>query len=98
MGPDVPLLRHRRIGEYGTSVPALSIAGAGQNIRMENAYFVPDTLTRRRLIEARERGVSIQIIVPGQHMDEQVVRARFPRITGANFSPPASKSTNSSPP
>ena len=52
----------------------LSIAGAGENIRMENAYFVPDSLTRKRIIEARKRGVKVQIIVPGKHIDEQVVR------------------------
>jgi len=52
----------------------LSIAAAGENIRMENAYFVPDSLTRKRLIEARKRGVKIQIIVPGKHIDQQIVR------------------------
>jgi len=52
----------------------LSIAGAGQNIRMINAYFVPDSLTRKRMVEARKRGVKIQIVVPGKHIDEQVVR------------------------
>ena len=52
----------------------LSIAGAGKNIRMESAYFDPDYLTRRRLIEAHHRGVSIKIIVPGERIDEKIVR------------------------
>jgi cardiolipin synthase len=53
----------------------LSIEGAGQNIRMESAYFDPDSLTRHRLIEAKKRGVSIQIIVPGARIDQGIVRA-----------------------
>lgn len=52
----------------------LSVAAAGSNIRMESAYFVPDPLTRKYLIAARRRGVSVQIIVPGPHIDEQFVR------------------------
>jgi cardiolipin synthase len=53
----------------------LSVAAASDNIRMESAYFVPDSLTRKRLIEARKRGVKVQIIVPGAHIDEKIVRA-----------------------
>ena len=53
----------------------LSVAAAGQNIRLESAYFDPDHLTRKHLIEARKRGVSVQIIVPGGRIDEKVVRA-----------------------
>jgi cardiolipin synthase len=53
----------------------LSIAGAGQNIRMESAYFDPDALTRKRLIQAANRGVKIQILVPGENIDEKLVRA-----------------------
>ena len=53
----------------------LSISGAGQNIRMESAYFDPDALTRKRMIEAARRGVKIQILVPGENIDEKVVRA-----------------------
>jgi cardiolipin synthase len=53
----------------------LSIAKAGQFIRMESAYFDPDYLTRRRLMEAHHRGVSIKIIVPGARIDEKIVRA-----------------------
>jgi cardiolipin synthase len=52
----------------------LSIAAAGDHIRMESAYFVPDTLTRQHLIAARKRGVAVEIIVPGSHIDEKVVR------------------------
>jgi cardiolipin synthase len=53
----------------------LSIAASGQNIRMESAYFDPNSLTRHTLIEAKKRGVRIQIIVPGARIDQTVVRA-----------------------
>jgi cardiolipin synthase len=52
----------------------LSIAAARTSIRLETPYFVPDQLTMNTLLEARKRGVSIQIIVPGPVMDEQVVQ------------------------
>jgi cardiolipin synthase len=43
----------------------MSIAAARQTIRFEHAYFVPDKLTTRALIDARKRGVEIQIVIPG---------------------------------
>ena len=53
----------------------LSLSAAGKNIRMETAYFVPDDLTINTLVQARRRGVSVQIIVPGRHIDTQFVRS-----------------------
>ena len=53
----------------------LSVSAASKNIRLESAYFDPDSLTRKRLIEAIKRGVSVQIIVPGPGIDEKIVRA-----------------------
>jgi cardiolipin synthase len=35
---------------------------------------VPDDLAVASLVKARQRGVSIQIIVPGEHIDTHVVR------------------------
>lgn len=52
----------------------LSIAAARSSIRLETPYFVPDQLTIDTLIEAKHRGVNVQIIVPGTNMDEQVVQ------------------------
>ena len=52
----------------------LSMAAAEKNIRLGSAYFVPDDLTIRTLIDATKRGVSVQIIVPGKLIDEKVVR------------------------
>ncbi len=52
----------------------LSMAAARQNIRIGNAYFVPDDLTIDSLIDARNRGVRVQIITPGPHLDAKTVR------------------------
>jgi cardiolipin synthase len=52
----------------------LSIAAARKNIRISSAYFVPDELTIDALLKARQRGVMIQIIVPGKNIDEKIVR------------------------
>ena len=52
----------------------LSIAAAGSEIRIENAYFVPDDLTIRSLTAAAQRGVHVTIIVPGIHIDANEVR------------------------
>jgi cardiolipin synthase len=52
----------------------LSIASAAESIRLASAYFVPDELSVRALVEAAQRGVRVEIIVPGPKIDQQVVR------------------------
>lgn len=52
----------------------LSIASARRSIRIATAYFVPDALMIRALVDARRRGVAIEIIVPGPHIDFPLVR------------------------
>ncbi len=53
----------------------VSIAAAREHIRIANAYFIPDNLTRRTLIAALQRGVKVEIITPGPDIDAQRVRA-----------------------
>lgn len=53
----------------------VSIAAARESIRIANAYFIPDDLCRRTLIEALRRGVRVEIITPGPDIDAQIVRA-----------------------
>ena len=53
----------------------LSIASARRSVRIANSYFVPDDLSVRTLVEARARGVDVQIIVPGAEIDSEVTRA-----------------------
>jgi cardiolipin synthase len=52
----------------------LSIAGARRSIRLCSPYFIPEPQTIGTLLEARKRGVRIQIILPGPVMDEEIVR------------------------
>lgn len=53
----------------------VSIAAARKSIRIANAYFIPDDLCRRTLVEAIQRGVQVEIITPGPDIDAQTVRA-----------------------
>jgi cardiolipin synthase len=52
----------------------MSIAAAARSIRLASAYFVPDDFAVQMLVEACRRGVSVEIIVPGGHIDAAVVR------------------------
>ncbi len=52
----------------------LSIAAAAHDIRISAAYFVPDDVEIDTLKAALERGVRVQIILPGPHIDAEVVR------------------------
>ena len=52
----------------------LSITAAEKSIRVGNAYFVPDDLVTDTLIAAVRRGVTVEVLVPGQHLDSALVR------------------------
>ncbi len=52
----------------------LAIAGAQKTLRIENAYFLPDDKVREELIAAARRGVKVEIVVPGEHIDQKLVR------------------------
>lgn len=51
-----------------------SIAAARKSIRIATAYFVPDSLIVRTLVQARERGISVEIMTTGPHIDRTIVR------------------------
>src|SRR6266446_9013606 len=53
----------------------LSIAAARKNVRIANAYFIPDDLCLQALVEACRRGVKVEIITPGPDIDARTVRA-----------------------
>ena len=57
----------------------LAIASAQKTLRIENAYFLPDDLVRKELIEAARHGVKIEILVPGKKIDQKLVRAASKR-------------------
>lgn len=51
-----------------------SMAAAQRTLYIGSAYFVPDDLAVETLIEARRRGVQVEILVPGRHIDTEVTR------------------------
>jgi cardiolipin synthase len=52
----------------------LAITAAERSILLEAAYFIPDELTAQALLAARERGVHVEIIVPGPVNDAKITR------------------------
>ena len=52
----------------------MAIAAAEHTIDLEAAYFVPDELISKALIAARQRGVRIRILLPGEHIDSETVK------------------------
>jgi cardiolipin synthase len=52
----------------------MSITASCQSIRISTAYFVPDNLAINTLIDARKRGVRIEIIMPGEYTDQPLAR------------------------
>ena len=52
----------------------MAIAAANRSIDLEAAYFVPDPLLVRALLEARRRGARVRILLPGEHVDSDAVR------------------------
>jgi cardiolipin synthase len=68
---------HSSPGEGAESVRLmylLSIASARSRILLANSYFVPDSLAVKELVSARQRGVRVEIITPGPHIDTETVR------------------------
>lgn len=52
----------------------MAITAAQRSIRLAGAYFVPDGRALAALIAARGRGVRVQVITPGPHVDSRTVR------------------------
>ncbi len=52
----------------------LAMASAKRTLLIENAYFLPDDLMRKELIDAAKRGARVEIVVPGKHIDQKVLR------------------------
>ena len=53
----------------------MAITAARHTIDLSAAYFVPDDLTIRTLIEAAKRGVRVRILMPGKIIDSDLVKA-----------------------
>ena len=60
----------------------LAIAAAETTIHLASAYFIPDKPTRQALVDARARGVKVQIITPGINTDAATVRSASRALWG----------------
>ncbi len=47
---------------------------AERRVRITTAYFVPDEALLQRLCDASDRGVEIQLLLPGEHADKRFVQ------------------------
>jgi len=52
----------------------LAISAARHSIDLANSYFVPDDLTVRTLVDAARRGVKVRALLPGSHIDSEIMR------------------------
>ncbi len=52
----------------------LAIAAARRTIDLTSAYFAPRPAFLGALVEAARRGVDVRVLVPGEHMDKDIVR------------------------
>jgi cardiolipin synthase A/B len=74
-GPMQLVRSSAKVGD--TNVEALyysAIASARESMELTAAYFVPRPAFTQALAEASERGVDVQVLVPGRHTDKELVR------------------------
>jgi cardiolipin synthase A/B len=64
----------REGGDSARLMFLLSLAAARRRILIANSYFVPDARTIEELVAACKRGVKLEIIVPGRHIDTKTTR------------------------
>jgi cardiolipin synthase len=60
----------------------LPIVCARRSIYIANPYFVPDQTAIDTLVEARQRGVDVRIMVAGRHNDTWLARQNSRRLYG----------------
>lgn len=60
----------------------VAIAAADSSIDLASSYFVPDELMIKALVAARQRNVSIRILLPGPHLDSESVKIATKALWG----------------
>ncbi len=60
----------------------MTIAAAAETVDLQASYFVPDPLMVEALILAAKRGVRIRIVVPGRHINSDIVRSASKALWG----------------
>ncbi|MEX2619317.1 MAG: phospholipase D-like domain-containing protein [Egibacteraceae bacterium] len=75
---DVDLLTVRGQAQAGwsdiTTVVRTLLRLAERRVRMATAYFSPDPTTLRLMQQTAERGVEVQVLLPGPHADKRFVQ------------------------
>jgi cardiolipin synthase A/B len=61
----------------------MALTSATRTIRLSSSYFVPNELAVRTMVAAMKRGVKLQIITPGTHIDTETVRSASKARWGA---------------
>lgn len=56
------------------------IRSAQRRIQLQSAYFAPDHAVVEALLEAVERGVEVDVLIPGPHADKRVAQLGSERI------------------
>jgi cardiolipin synthase len=77
VGPQMAQAFHSSPGDGVESlrlIYLLAISAATERILIANPYFVPNSLLVEMLVEARRRGVEVEVIVPGPILDAEIVR------------------------
>ena len=67
----------------------MAINSARRSVVIENPYFVPDKNLLKSLVAAARRGVKVQIVLPGRHIDSKLARRasrkRWPKLLEAGI-------------
>lgn len=63
----------------------LFVGGARKTLRIANAYFVPEEAAIDELVLAAQRGVNVELIVPGEITDSQITRRASRAKMGPSF-------------
>jgi cardiolipin synthase len=77
LGRSLAHVFHSSPGEGSASVRLMylmAIAAARRSIRISASYFIPDSLVIQMLIDARRRGVAVEVILPGRYIDQRLAR------------------------
>lgn len=58
-----------KLGDTLGSSYLLAFRAAQESIVIAHAYFIPDRPMMKALLDARARGVRVQVVIPGKHID-----------------------------
>jgi len=60
----------------------LAIAAVKESFDLQASYFIPDDITIKAILSARDRGARVRILVPGKYIDSKLVRIASRRTWG----------------